>query len=178
MINYDKFGVDEVNDIIILRKANNHIPHDPKDQDWIAQQATKAVEADMVKKERHMVDVALDLLDDMPTVSKNKEGEDLLDVPWEIKDRPKVPDNAWVGSVIQCLRIEELFATQKYVNRENVSWHIKHPGETHDHKNSFPNIIKSTNGDYLIYDGHHRLAAYWLMGAEFANVWFLREKDL
>lgn len=178
MINYDKFGVDEVNDIIILRKANNHIPHDPKDQDWIAQQAVKAVEPDMVKKERLAINNAFDLLSELPTVTKNEHDQDLLDVPWEIQERPKVANEAWVKSTIEIMRIDELFATQKYINRETVAHYLENTAELHDHKNSLPNVLKNTNGDYLIYDGHHRLAAYWLMGAEFANVWLLKEKDL
>jgi hypothetical protein len=115
---------------------------------------------------------------EIPTVAHNKENKELIAVPWEIVERPKIEKTEWEHSDLQAFEIDQLFASQPYMVRENVAWHISHAGHSHDSKNSFPNVLKNKDGQRLIYDGHHRLAAWWLLGAEVANVWYLREKDL
>jgi SPP1 gp7 family putative phage head morphogenesis protein len=128
-----------------------------------------AVEADLVKVHRQRVNDALDKLAKIPEV---KDG--LIAVPWDILERPKIDKQRWADSNLKSVEIEKLYASQKYLKRKNVEWHINHPGETHEGQNAYPNVLK-VDGDRIIYDGHHRLAALWLLGAREANVWHLKD---
>jgi SPP1 gp7 family putative phage head morphogenesis protein len=128
-----------------------------------------AAEPELVKVKRKAIDVAIDKLDEIPD-AKGMEG--YIDVPWKSVPRPKVEHDLWGDAPLKSFEIEKLVATQLYVQRKNVEWHLKHLNDSaHDNK-SLPNILVD-NGRNLIYDGHHRLTAYWLLGADWANCWTL-----
>lgn len=149
--------------------------HDGAVDEYIKREkaAAKAVVPDLVKARRAMMDHALARLKEMPD-----DDDGLVDVPWEVMTRPKVDDHHWSDSKLKAVGIEKLFATQRKLKKENIVWHIEHPGETREGKNAFPNIVKNIDGNRLIYDGHHRLAALWLLGSDDALVWYLKEQDL
>ena len=128
-----------------------------------------AVGVDIVKVRRHAIDEALKKLEKFPDA---KEGH--LDVPWAIVDRPKLDNNLWADSEVEALEIEKLYASQKYLNRETLIWHLNHLGRSRDGQNAYPNVVKA-DGKNIIYDGHHRLAAMWLLNAVVANCWKLEK---
>ena len=119
---------------------------------------------------RQAVDDAIKRLAEIPDAKPG-----LILVPWSYQERPKVDKKRWFSSTLKMVKIEKLYATQRYLKRENVEWHLNHPGETVQGNNAFPNVL-FVDGDGLIYDGHHRLAALWLMDARKANVWTLEEQ--
>ena len=128
-----------------------------------------AVQPNLVKVRRNEIDKALKDLADIPDAKPG-----YIAVPWEIETRPKMDKTRWADSELKLVKIEKLYASQKYLKRANVEWHLNHPGETHEGQNAYPNVLQ-VEDDYLIYDGHHRLAALWLMGVRKTNVWFLEE---
>lgn len=129
--------------------------------------APKAVEPDIIKAGRNDVDRALAALKKLPDAEPG-----LIAVPWPRRDRPKVENAAWADSHLKLWPIEDLFATQKFVKREVVEWHLKNLGIVHEGAHSNPNILV-VDGEPRIYDGHHRLAALWLLYVAATNCWTL-----
>lgn len=129
----------------------------------------KAVEATLTKAHRERIDLALATLEALPDCV-DKPGH--LDVPWPQTVRPKVADEQWAKANLGHVHIQDLTATQPYLRRETVVYHIMSPGSPGEHKRAFANVIRQ-DGKELIYDGHHRLAALWLLGAEVSNTWIL-----
>lgn len=129
----------------------------------------KAMQADIVKVRRKAVDSALERLADIPDAQPG-----LIAVPWEIQPRPRIPIDDWAYSSLGLYVIEELFATQKYLKRDTLEWHLNHLGHVDAGHNTNPNIV--IDGGYAkIYDGHHRLAALWLLNVACMNCWTLRK---
>jgi hypothetical protein len=129
----------------------------------------KSVNATLTKAGRDAVDAALAELDKIPMV------DDIhIDVPWPIVARPKLDPEVWADSEIQAVTIKELFASQKFLKKEQVAYYIANPGSVERGRRALANVYAIDNRNVII-DGHHRLAAWWLLGAEVANVWFLEE---
>jgi len=127
----------------------------------------KAMQADIVKVYRNAIDRAIDKLNELET-----DDEGRIRVPWQIKERPKIPTDAWADANLRSFEIEMLYATQHWIHRDTVQWHLEHLNDSaHDNK-AMPNILID-NDNFLIYDGHHRLTALWLLGADSANCWTL-----
>lgn len=125
----------------------------------------KAVEPDLVKVYRNAIDRALVRLAQMPDDIESK-----LRVPWAQADRPKIQTETWADAPLQSFRIDELTATQPFIKRDTVIWHLEHLNDSAADNKSMPNVV--VDGDTnLIYDGHHRLVALWLLGADSANCW-------
>jgi len=129
----------------------------------------KSVVTDIRKAGRDQVDDALAALDLIPDVE-----DGLIAVPWPIMPRPKLDPEEWRQSRIVSVPIQELKATQKTLDRERVEYYVMNPGSIEAGRRAFANIYQRGD-DMLIVDGHHRLAALWLLGAEFTNVWYLEE---
>jgi hypothetical protein len=123
------------------------------------------VEPDIVKVSRNAIGRAVQMLDDLPTTE-----DGMIAVPWIIRDRPKIPTERWADADLRSFQIEQLYATQDYVKRETVQWHLEHLNDSAQDNRAMPNILVH-GGEYLIYDGHHRLVALWLLGADTANCW-------
>jgi len=124
----------------------------------------------VTKAGRNQIDLALSLLD---SYADTKPG--LITSPWPVIERPKLEDEQWRGSRITTVAITELHATQPYVSRERVQYYIKNPGAIEEHRRAFANVYDQ-GGKLAIVDGHHRLAALWLLGADDALVWMLRDE--
>lgn len=124
------------------------------------------------KAPRAAVNNALAMLDNLPTV-ETRDGKELIAAPWPVAERPNLDPDMWIDSVITDVPIVDLFATQTVLNRERVAEFVQNPGAIENGRRALANVYD--NGRMLIVDGHHRLAAYWLLGAERANVWYLVE---
>lgn len=122
-----------------------------------------------LKAARQVVKDALEALDEIPMVD-----EDHIAVPWPITKRPKLDPEVWEDSALHTVRVEDLYASQKLLTKDRVAFFIKSQGSIEPGRRALPNVY-ALNGRNVIVDGHHRLAALWLMGADMANVWFLEE---
>ena len=128
---------------------------------------TKAVEADMTKVRRNAIDTALAALADLPEVEPGR-----IAVPWPVAARMPIPTADWADATLDTYQIEQLFATQATLKIDNIAWHLEHLGTADVGRNAHPNITL-VDGEPRIHDGHHRLAALWLLGVVFANCWTL-----
>jgi len=127
------------------------------------------VVADLVKAGRNAIDIALEKLNKIPMVD-----DEHIAVPWPITKRPKLDPEVWADSSIQSVVIADLYATQKLLTKERVVFFIENPGAIELGRRAFANVY-DLGERLVIVDGHHRLAALWLLGADAANVWFLEE---
>lgn len=129
---------------------------------------TLSVTAELVKAGRNVIGEALAALDAIPATDGK------IPVPWPIGKRPKLQPEQWEDSEIATTIISELTATQKTLNVETVRAYVKTPGAIEENRRAFANVYAISEG-LMIVDGHHRLAALWLLGADSANVWMLGE---
>ena len=140
--------------------------------DWddfdIYPQTPTGVVKSLTKAGRNVIGEALTRLDAIPKV----DGEHMK-VPWPITKRPRT--DRWAESVIETVPIIELFATQDLLTVERVRFYVKNPGAMEEGRRAFANVYDRT-GKLAIVDGHHRLAALWLLGADDALVWMLRDE--
>jgi hypothetical protein len=136
--------------------------------DELAQPVELSVTAGIVKAGRNAVVLALTALDAMPATNGK------IPTPWNIGERPTLDPEAWEASKIETVPIAELTATQKTLNVETVRAYVKNPGSIEENRRAFANVYANSHG-LMIVDGHHRLAAFWLLGADSANVWLLGE---
>jgi len=92
---------------------------------------------------------------------------------------PDTPEGVWDKAKTKTMNFDDLRATNAQLDRANLIWHVKHPGQSKMKAphNTHPQIIK-TNGDFLIVDGHHRLSALLLLGLTSEQCWVLKEKDM
>lgn len=121
----------------------------------------------LLKAARNVIGEALARLDAIPRVD-----DDHIAVPWPIVKRPRT--DAWEWSVLDSVKIESLHATQDLLTVDRVRFYVKNPGSIEEGRRAFANVYDSS-GTLAIVDGHHRLAALWLLGADEALVWMLRE---
>lgn len=124
--------------------------------------------ASLLKAGRNVIGDALDALDAIPA----KDGK--IPVPWPIGKRPVLDPEVWEDATIESVHIEGLKATQRTLNVETVRAYIKTPGAIEENRRAFANVYANSDG-LMIVDGHHRLAALWLLGADHSNVWYLGE---
>ena len=127
----------------------------------------KAVEAELVKVRRNVIDWGLGQLEKIEDVKPG-----LIKAPWKVDSRPKVETERWADSELKAFTIDDLVSTQDYLKREVVAWHLNNLGNVREGHNPQPNVVVE-NGVSKIYDGHHRLFALCLMGAKVANCWTL-----
>lgn len=104
-------------------------------------------------------------------------------VPWQFQDKSWVKkhfDNKQINARINAAKISDidlhdpdLFAIQRSVKAPQVAWYLEHPeGRPEGHMN--PNshtpddvpIVLQYKGKKLIWDGHHRMVAQWLLGKD------------
>lgn len=127
----------------------------------------KVVEGELEKVRRNVIDWGLSQLAKMEDVEPG-----LIPVPWKVGSRPKIPTENWANSDLQASVIDDLVATQEFLKREVVEWHLNNLGNVQDGQNPQPNVVIE-DGVHKIYDGHHRLFALCLMGAKVSNCWTL-----
>lgn len=123
----------------------------------------------IVKAARNRVKEALDALDEIDMADDKH-----IKVPWEITPRPKLDSEVWSDSAIVSVKIEDLFASQRLLKKKRVDEFIRTQGAPEEGHRALANVY-AIDGRNVIVDGHHRLAALWLLGAEVANVWYLED---
>lgn len=97
------------------------------------------------------------------------------------KALPAIPAGSWGKLAKQkTVKLGKLQATNAQLGRDNLIWHLQNPGKSRFRGplNTHPQILKMMNGDRVVVDGHHRLAAEQLLGLKKDAVWQLDEKDL
>ena len=97
------------------------------------------------------------------------------------KKLPAIPDGSWGKHATQkVVKFKNLQATNQQLNRANLVWHLKHPGQSRmkTPHNTAPQVLKTKDGDYAIVDGHHRLSALKMLGVKKDLCWVLDQKDL
>ena len=136
---------------------------------WIHVQkkSSKMDKPSLVKVGRNAMTRALERLANLADEKPNHIG-----VPWERVKRPKIQTEAWRESTLRTFNIVELIATQNYLKRDDVEWHIMNYDVVPEGQHAMPNIVLRS-GQALIYDGHHRIASLWLMGADTVTAWTL-----
>jgi hypothetical protein len=137
--------------------------------DAAEQQTAKTV----TKAPRAAVENALAMLQGLPVIMQDDDGRDLIAVPWPIRPRPALDPDVWIDSTVQDVAIPDLYASQPYLNRARVADFVRNPGAIEAGRRALANVYD--DGQMLIVDGHHRLAAWWLLGADRANVWYLEK---
>ena len=126
--------------------------------------------AEIHKAGRAAINNALRDLDAIPMLDDKH-----ISVPWQrIVKRPKLDPEVWVDSEITAVTISDLCASQTLLTKERVEFYIMNPGAIEEGRRAFANVYATGNRNVII-DGHHRLSAFWLLGAEVANVWFLED---
>ena len=136
---------------------------------YLPRQESKVADSVIGKAGRNAIDVALAKLDDIPMVDDKH-----ISVPWPITERPKLDPEVWEESEIKSVTIADLYASQELLTKERVIFFIENPGAIELGRRTFANVY-DLGERLVIVDGHHRLAAMWLLGADAANVWFLEE---
>jgi hypothetical protein len=148
------------------------IPNEMPNVDQVASKKLapgKGTEVDLTKAARNAIHRALMKLNRIPMVD-----DDHIGVPWPITERPKLDPEVWAESAIQSVVIADLYASQELLTKERVVFFIQNPGAIELGRRAFANVY-DLGERLVIVDGHHRLAALWLLGADEANVWFLEE---
>ena len=85
--------------------------------------------------------------------------------PWDRKGLPALDDVDWQDAALTKVKLAKLRASTKRLKRENLIWHLKHPGEARYRTPFSPYPLVIDDGDDLvIVDGHHRLAALLMLG--------------
>ena len=77
-------------------------------------------------------------------------------------------------------KFKNLYASNEQLQRADLLWHVQNPGKSRFEGkwNSHAQVFQHRNGDRVVVDGNHRLAALKLLGLKKDKVWLLREKDL
>jgi hypothetical protein len=92
-----------------------------------------------------------------------------------------IADVHWGKAKLRRVDIAEVFSTSPRCDRENVILHLENGGTSvykgdgqrlHD----APRLIQTDDGDLIIADGHHRLAADWWLGLREQTCWVLKVK--
>ena len=95
------------------------------------------------------------------------------------KEIPQTKPGAWGAARLKFIKLKKIKATNAQLDRENLIWHVQHPGKglyktPHD---THPQVMKTKDGNKIIIDGHHRLSALKLLGVKKTAVFLLKEKD-
>lgn len=94
---------------------------------------------------------------------------------WATVEVPTIDPSVWDSARAEVLPLDSLTGTDVALKRKKVAKHIESLGQALTPYKSLPLVIQQ--GDkFVIIDGHHRLAAQWLLGMEQAPVWLVREQ--
>jgi len=79
-----------------------------------------------------------------------------------------ITDVHWGKAKLRRVNIDEIYSTSPRCDRDNVILHLENGGTSvykgdGERLHDAPRLIQTADGDLIIADGHHRLAAdYWL----------------
>ena len=96
------------------------------------------------------------------------------------KKIPDTPDGAWDNAKLKTVKFKKLQATNAQLDRGNLVWHLQNPGKSKmkSPRNTHPQVIKTSDGAFIVADGHHRLSALKLLGIKRETCWLLKESDM
>ena len=85
----------------------------------------------------------------------------------------------WSQAKAKTVKFKKLQAHNGELDRANLIWHLQNPGKSRMQSphNTHPQVIKTVDGDYVVADGDHRIAALALLGLKKDTVWLLDAKD-
>lgn len=95
-----------------------------------------------------------------------------VESPWRVVEVPTVNPSTWDLAKPTIVNLDELLATDPFLDRKRVKKHIESMGQALTPNRSYP-LVVDENGHKIIIDGHHRLMASWLLGQEQAAVWLV-----
>jgi hypothetical protein len=98
-----------------------------------------------------------------------------VESPWTIVPTFTIDPNAWDDAVLATVNLEDLVATDPFLNRKKVRKHIEAMGQALTPHRHYAMVIVR-GGEYTIIDGHHRLMSQWLLGQATAAAWVLTLK--
>jgi hypothetical protein len=102
------------------------------------------------------------------------EDDKYIEMPWQRIEPITVNPNIWDNAELSIVNLEDLTATDTFLNRKKLKEHIKFMGQALTPYRAYALVIQ--RGDQqIIIDGHHRLMAQWLLGQETAPVWLAKE---
>lgn len=97
--------------------------------------------------------------------------------PWAKADAvPATKDSDWADAKLKTVKLKKLLATTMRLDRDNLVWHLEHPGQSKysGATNTHPQVVKNGEGNVIV-DGHHRLAALMMLGVKKDSVWLLKD---
>lgn len=97
-----------------------------------------------------------------------------VESPWAVVPVPTINPNAWDDAKLEIVNLDELLATDPYLDRKRVKHHIESMGQALTPYRSYA-LVMVKDGSSIIVDGHHRLMAQWLLGQDQAAVWISEE---
>jgi hypothetical protein len=124
------------------------------------------------------IKVAIALVEKLPDAGDHGHVQQMF--PIENKLLPAVPSGSWTNAKQKTVKLRKLYATNQQLDRDNLIWHLKHPGMSKftGPRNTHIQVLKLNSGHLAIVDGHHRAAALKLLGVKKDMVWLLKESDL
>lgn len=85
-------------------------------------------------------------------------------VPWPVTLMPITAAALDFGNVqATTIAISDFAASQQWVKRDRLLWHVQHPGDRNDNGSPFVTMPITTE-DGIIIDGHHSLTSLFLLG--------------
>lgn len=93
---------------------------------------------------------------------------------WAQVPMPTLDPAIWSDAVADVVYMADMVGTDPYLKRKKIRQHIKAMGQAVTKYRSLP-MVAHIDGKFVIIDGHHRLAALWLMGQDRAAVWLVEE---
>ena len=103
----------------------------------------------------------------IPLLEGKKSDANKVPTLWEMpKKMPTITDVDFRDMSTTSINIASLFASNKWLKRERLIWHVQHPGEPLNPSvfTTSPIVLQTKDGN-IILDGQHRLAALTLLGA-------------
>lgn len=95
-----------------------------------------------------------------------------VESPWRLIEVPTVNPASWDLAKPSIINLDELLATDPFLERKRVKKHIDAMGQALTANRSYP-LVVDVDGHKIIIDGHHRLMASWLLGQDQAAVWLV-----
>jgi len=98
-----------------------------------------------------------------------------VESPWTIVNTFTVNPNLWDDAVLAVVNLDDLVATDPFLNRKKVAKRIEAMGQAITPNRHYA-LVVVRDGQYTIIDGHHRLMAQWLLGQATAAAWVVTLK--
>ena len=139
---------------------------------------TMTAEADVVKRgipTQADIDAAVEYVRRLPDDPAKPKGHFRSDLIWPERAKvPVVPPAAWGDAQVKLVDVADLVCSTKHLKKPDLIWHLQHLGQAMKPDEVLPQVVK-VDGDRIVFDGHHRLAAWLLTGVPKTAVWQLKQ---